>query len=601
MARIHPSIRIRPDPAVVAGSGHNLTVVTGSGALAASLAAIIGSGDGGLTQWELVRGAGRYGFLVPYPATAVPSAIMTGQTGGEPTGADWDDHEWIGTYDPATVAVPSPTGASDEWYISSSGDDGTAGQGGQGTSAAPRRTAPPSGTYAAGTKFFFTGAGTFGSGNTDDRTWTFQGTSANPCFVAYIGANARADWSFDVFRIQGTHTIFEDIDWNMAASDQADGNNGIVSTDSIATRYISLRGCRVHSDGTDVGNESGLFISGTATNRCSMIYIGPSTKNDIGVDGLGAPDGPANNDYHGIRPLEYCDHIWIVDAIVSGCGGDGLQVANSGWNDGVAARRPHYIYILGGEWTNFGEQAVDLKNCYHVFFEEFHGYDNNTALSGGGTAGSLNFNNSEGNRTNYHYAYRSWFEGDTVGLFDQGDQSGQDSAAICCIFSGCSTGMIVSGANNGGDNKIKRAIDSLFYGNTTAAVAEAYSGVNGTLYLHGCILKDNAAEVSLDGSTEFRSMTNCLADRAAGSVAITSGDWDVYTDNILDQDPLLTDPANDDWHLSSDSSPCVGANTRHALYSTLASRYGVNIEFDYYGNPRPVTSGDWDIGPHQRT
>lgn len=559
--------------------------------------------QGGETAWESLRGAGKHGYLTPYPTEAVPSALMTGQNTGWPTGADLDDHEWISTYDPATVAIPSatPGGASDEWYISSAGDDGTAGQSGQGTSAAPRRTAPPTGTYSAGTKFFFDGTGTFGSGNGDNRTWTFQGTSANPCFVAYVGSNNQADWSFDVFRIQGTHCLFEDVAWDMRAADQSDGNNAIVSTDSIATAYISLRGCRVHSDGTDVGNESGMFISGTATNRCSFTYFGPSAKNNNGVDGLGAPDGPANNDYHGIRPLEYCDHIWIVDAVVTGCGGDGLQVANSGWNDGIEERRPHYIWVLGGDWTNFGEQAVDLKNCFHVFFDEFYGHDNDTALSGGGTAGSLNFNNSEGDRTNGHYAYRSHFEGDTVGLFDQGDQPDQDSGAICCVFDECSTGMIVSGANNGGGNKIKRAVDCLFYGNTAAAVSENYSGDNGTLYMHGCILKDNASEVGVDGATEFRSMTNCLADRTTGSVALTAGQWDVFTDNILDEDPLLTDPANNDWHLSSDSSPCIAANTRHAIYATILSRYGRNIEFDYYGNPRPATSGDWDIGPHQRS
>lgn len=566
------------------------------------LVSAAGSAAVSLTKWEQTRGVGNYGFMVPHPTDPVPSDIMTGQNAGWPTGADLTSHEWVGTYDPTTVSAPEPTvgGAADEWYVNpDTGDDGTAGQGGQGTDAAPRETFPD-GTISAGDKIFIDGTGTLGTGVSDNRTLTFEGTSSDPCWVVYVGSNARATMSFDEFTIRGTHWIFQDIAWNMAATDQTDGSVNVTSTATVECEYGAFRGCRVYSDGTDVGAESGLIISGDSANPVDFVVVCSSPSNDTEVEDLGSYTGPNNNDYHGLRPVEYCRHLWFVDCQVTRCGGDGMQVADSGWGDGNEARRCHYVYVLGGDWTLFGEQGIDLKNCFHVFIEDIEGHDNTSSLPSGGAPGTVNFNNDEGDRTNGHYVYRSKLTNDGIGVLDQGDQVDQHSAAIACIFDDCAIGLQFSGNNNGTGDKLKHAIDCTFYSCSSQAINEGYAGAEGHTYIHGCIFYDNAEELNTGGA-EYRECVNVVADRVSGSASLASGLFDVYTNVTLDTDPLLSDPANDDFTLTSDSSPCHQANTEHSIYQLLEDRYGVDCRYDYYGNPRPAVSGDWDIGHHQRS
>lgn len=58
--------------------------------------------------------------------------------------------------------------------------------------------------------------------------------------------------------------------------------------------------------------------------------------------------------------------------------------------------------------------------------------------------------------------------------------------------------------------------------------------------------------------------------------------------------PLFVDPENYNLRPQA-SSPLIGKGVRHEVYDIFEQRYGISIDVDFDGNPRP-TSGAWTIG-----
>lgn len=51
-------------------------------------------------------------------------------------------------------------------------------------------------------------------------------------------------------------------------------------------------------------------------------------------------------------------------------------------------------------------------------------------------------------------------------------------------------------------------------------------------------------------------------------------------------DPMFADPSNHDFHPQA-NSPLIGKNIRHSVYDEFKKRYGISIDYDIEGKPRP--------------
>ena len=86
-----------------------------------------------------------------------------------------------------------------------------------------------------------------------------------------------------------------------------------------------------------------------------------------------------------------------------------------------------------------------------------------------------------------------------------------------------------------------------------------------------------------------------------GGLAYSVSDWQTATrcPNCIEADPLFVNASSNDFHLQL-GSPAIDAGTNGTEVQSIMQRYydtfGVSIEVDFDGNPRPADYNEWDIG-----
>lgn len=566
--------------------------------------------------FSAVSAFGQWNYVgIPYVTDNVPSEIMP----AIPDGADIAAFP----YDPCTVATPTFADGALQYYIDTvNGNDGSAGNSGRGSVALPRQTIPnwTGGTWtiADGEQFFITDNSTVGTDG-EDIVLDVSGSSGTPCWIIGVGTG-KPTIQTDKFFLGGTHIIMDSLKWSRNGSLRIKFGN---STEDIAFSYGTIRNCEV--DGQGASNSANAAIGASVlegsgkTNSFICIY-----NNVIHSFGDWDRADDQGTDHHAIQMTRGARYWWIVDNEIYHCEGDSIQVNTSNQNDATYINRPHYIYVAGNEMYENYEQALDAKNCFHLVVSgnDIHDFYN-TFVASGETA-LLLCNDSEGWVSGYEWAINNTIydagrgirlSGNTALTVDDPEApvpvqtAGQRSYVIGNQLTNVDVGVLLDMRGNDPTGAMTRTwyeelwvvdntIDSLDAGvqlnrtNSAAGETHAATATGNVIYNRG-----TSEDLDLGTSaTLTNTVTHNVIYRSGGSVSLNVSDFDVYTNNVLDSDPLFT-ALGTDYSLTQ-SSPAVDAGTLSPVYALFQSMYGIDITPDLNGDTRPQ-GASWDAGAYE--
>lgn len=499
---------------------------------------------------------------IPYPTDDLPAGIMPTlpEPGAQP---GWP-------YDPIELAVPELGTGDNVWVVSVDGDDGSAGNGGQGSVDAPRRSMPL-GDLGSSAHLFILGAasphGTVDFDVGEDDTWTCTGTPEAPCFIVGLDT-PRIGRRIDV--VGAEHIVIDGLSFTERPND-VDRRWG--SLNIVDSRYVTVRNVELRGDGTNSRGGSGMSISGT-----EFLF-----SYRMRIHELGSWETNASElDVHGWRPAYGNRYLWLIDSELFHLQADGVQCGNSD-NPNPQGDTGHYVYIAGNEFYENYENAVDNKNSYHVIIStnEIHDLFATEGMGANSTAVILS-NNAEGPWAGYHWAINNHVYETGLAIRDSGSEAQELNYAVGNVIHDADAAFQQWNNNEGREFWVVN--NSVYDAQTNFDVFQPGNG--STTVLEGNIF--HGGEV--DTISEIESV---LRNNVLFGVTV-AGDWDVEAGN-LDQDPAYADPAGGDFTLSP-GSPAVDAfDVESGVYTTFEQLYGLDIRVDPRGTSRP-SGGAWDIG-----
>ena len=332
---------------------------------------------------------------------------------------------------------------------------------------------------------------------------------------------------------------------------------------------------------------------------------------------------PTYNFYAGIQVYNGADNCGILDCEVAYCFGTNLSV-NAPYTDPVLNLRisgcdihDPFPYFMGGAyWEACGIKAFGLStsviektswyNCLSGGIR-FDGTGNgegctnnrvaeNDVYNCGGIIGQkypqIELEFADNNTVEHNYLHDPWGGGDNIRV----SHASSGTKVINNVLTGATTGSAVTNYIEAGASPTE-IIGNSIYG--------CYYGISNNIE-HGLVIKNNAFDGCLyanirvgSGYSDIDSNNNILGPvvNAPGFksfrenyTSYTLSEWKVYagTDaNSVEEDPLFTDPDNDDLSIPS-GSPCVGAAD-----NTLGSEYSVGL-LDGSTWPDDVRTADRD-------
>lgn len=373
--------------------------------------------------------------------------------------------------------------------------------------------------------------------------------------------------------------------------------------------HLSYRHNDIHGDATNGGIGIDSYDE-EYTNHHLVFY-------DNVIHDNGQWHADFDQDVHGIALTRRTHHVWIVDNEFYHNSGDGVQI-----NPGSLALQPqtHHIYV-GRNLSHHNKQAgLWCKQAVDVVFSQ------NTVwgLRPIGAKPS-----AYGAGLGFQYGpERIWFlyndvhdccygisSGSTSGMGSGGDcyvignvlhnihhepgreyrpESGWSSAAISLV--GTTNRYIVNNTIYDCDTGIASptAGRMVIVNNIIGAVREA----------KGChVLLEDA------GAARASVLSNDLFYQGDGYIQIRWGSARAYTLTVLRAraglgngclvgDPLFVNVAGQDWRLAA-KSPAVDAGIACEVYAAFERLYGLRIDVDWLGRPRPRGAG-WDVGAFER-
>ena len=498
---------------------------------------------------------------IPYPTDDLPGGIMpTLPTPGAQPG--WP-------YDPIEIALPEPTGAANEYVVATDGDDGSAGNGGNGTVDAPRRTIPL-GNFDAGTKIFVYGNGSaYGTVDFDvgeDSSLSCAGTEADPCFFVgidtpRIGRRITIDGS--------THVVID----GLSFVDAPGGSRAWGSMPVQDSSYVTVRNVELRGDGSNTNGGAAMSISNTQflfSYRMTIHEIGSWETNASGLD------------VHGWRPAYGNRYLWLIESQLYHLQADGIQTGNSS-NNGPQEDTSHYIWVAGNEFYENYENALDNKNSYHVVFSsnDVHDFYATEGMGANGTAVILS-NNGEGPWTGYHWAIDNRLWDNDLAIRDSGSEDGERNFMVGNVVWNNGTAFVQQ--NNATDRECWVIHNSVFGSGSVFDVTQ--TGNNASLFVRRNVFSGGSIDTQSD-------IVSDLSDNVLFGVSV-GGSWDIESGNLTD-DPRLVDPAQGDMELGA-GSPAIDAVTDDdPVFALFEGLYGLDIREDVRGTTRPA-GGGWDLG-----
>ncbi len=518
------------------------------------------------------------------PRPCGPGLICNEATDTCETPSGWQPPIGIPTPDfGISETVENKYGSADYYthYVNAGASAATDTNNPNGSPSRPRRTIPS--TLAAGSVVYVHG-GTYSSSSMS--VIRGDGTPNQPVFIRGNSASRPAITIETTFR--GTYFIIENIDFNGTAV-QA---NVLGPSHHVAIRHCEVRNAR--------GGGAGLVATG------SWDGSSPTTVTDVvfyanSVHDMGTLTSPSDEDRHGFVVGHHANRVWIVDNEIFNCSGSGLQV-NSGFLDSTGDRPAHHIYVGRNHVHHVRQSGLTVKKARDVIFSQNEVHDViDTSWS---TAKGLA----------YQYGpYNLWFiynhlYNTTWGINGPSNDGGPGGNVyfIGNVIHDCDMGMTFW--NNGQLAHIAA--------NTLYNLGSGIRYENGTgMRLTGNILAGMSGGPHIEisggsGATAANSTSRYdLFHQPGGSISILWGGRTYSTiplfragsgtgDNNLEADPRFVNAAARDLHLRPDS-PAVNAGTIPDVYGTFRSLYGLDIQVDYDGTPRPLGSRH-DIGAFER-
>ncbi|MEO0576806.1 MAG: hypothetical protein AAF004_15220, partial [Pseudomonadota bacterium] len=547
---------------------------------------------------------------VPYPTDPVPAAIMPTL----PNGADYNNHEWINTYDPVSEPNPAaPSQATRDVYVvnrfsgnATDNDQGDNAVGGTvyGTTDRPRVTLPEAGTFPAGTRIFVYGDNTplpnsesnnrkvdYSQWGGQAETIRFNGTSGSPCWIIGVDRpRLRAD---NLQLVDSNHVIFDGI-----YLESANGASGDIEIET--SNYVCFRNGGLYGEETSRGGNM-FEPTGNSSNALTTFVVFYNNEVAYAGDYNEAPGGDKPNDFHGFRPQDWCRWLWCIGNEFHHLSGDACQVNNSNESSSDHAKRPHYVYFAGNVAYRLKENMFDAKNCYHaIVSQNFSRETEEDAM--------IVPNNSEGPLSSYHWAIaniitQSGSYGRGGGIRAANDLGNAYSAVIGnFIYDIDGVALQIANQTNGNVNK------NYFVNNTVARCSTGFrinvwqpAGSGWNIDFHSNVIYNCDTDVTIsdagNGNIDVDFADNLMYNASRSSPRIDNRGDITNERRTLTNNPGFNNPSatTPDGFVPQSPASALDNTEEHPVYADFQNLYGIDIREDLLGNRR-AQGGQWDIG-----
>lgn len=449
----------------------------------------------------------------------------------------------------------------------------------------PRRTIPS--TLPAGSVVEVHGV--YSRAQTSPNGINAQGTAAAPVFIRGASTADRPYLSA-CWEVSGSYVIVENVELGDCG--------GFVFL--APAHHAALRHSNLH--GTPSGGGFGIQSWNGTTAHDVVVYHNR-------VHHMGDVHATYDQDNHGIAIGAHVNHVWVVDNSLYGNSGDGIQI-----NAGSRALQSttHHIYVgRNRAWSN-KQSGFWVKQAVDVIFSEnlsAHHHPSNSSL--GACMGG-------------QYAPEFvWFVNNQVWDCDYGIQIASDSGLgngssvfvvgniVARIHDSNSDFNPNSAWHNCGISLVggthRYVIENDVY-DVDSGICVPY-GAHGVVYLYDNLVQQvrpNGYHVFVEpldvAQASIGATSNLFAPDYRLNVAGQSYHYPAGTNgpNSVVADVGWASPDTGDFHLKA-SSPALddGVVGRLPIWSIFQNRYGLSINRDVYGTPRPTATKP-DIGAVER-
>ncbi len=266
--------------------------------------------------------------------------------------------------------------------------------------------------------------------------------------------------------------------------------------------------------------------------------------------------------YHAIMIDDASQNVWILDNRIYNNGDDGIHIIDRYWIDYIGPNADR-IFIGRNKMHHDGENAIDVKGSTNVILSQNEVYGYATIMpSSSGEAIRIN---DEGDQDNIWILYNR--------IYDSEDGINPLQA----LFPPYIIGNIIYDCDIAINVDAALVLNNTIY-NTKRAVAGAKEIVNNIIA--------KADPVVFAGNPQI--LNNNL---------FWQNGEDEYCDYCFNSNPLFVEPDSGDFRLQP-GSPAMENGITHGIYDTFFDLYGLNINVDFDGNPRPLGTY-WDMGAYE--